>query len=33
MTTPPDLAKMEGDRVIEQSELLADSLTKAKFIE
>jgi type I restriction enzyme R subunit len=26
---PPDLARMEADRVIEQSELLADSLTKA----
>ncbi|MDA8969989.1 type I restriction endonuclease subunit R [bacterium] len=26
---PPDLAKMEADRVIEQSEALADSLTKA----
>ncbi|MDA9157177.1 type I restriction endonuclease subunit R [Flavobacteriaceae bacterium] len=25
---PPDLAKMEADRVIEQSELLADSLSK-----
>jgi hypothetical protein len=25
----PDLAKMEADRVIEQSELLADSLTKS----
>jgi len=24
----PDLAKMEADRVIEQSELLADALTK-----
>jgi hypothetical protein len=29
MINPPDLAKMEADRVIEQSELLADSLTKA----
>jgi len=29
MTNPPDLAKMEADRVIEQSELLADSLTKS----
>ena len=26
---PPDLARMEADRVIEQNELLADSLTKA----
>ncbi|MDC3367475.1 DUF3387 domain-containing protein [Flavobacteriaceae bacterium] len=25
---PPDLAKMEADRVIEQSELLAETLTK-----
>jgi len=25
---PPDLAKMGADRVIEQSELLADSLSK-----
>jgi len=24
---PPDLAKMEADRVIEQSELLAENLT------
>ena len=29
MTNPPDLAKMEADLVIEQSELLADSLTKS----
>ena len=33
MNYPPDLVKMKADRVIEQSELLADSLTKAKFIE
>lgn len=25
---PPDLAKMEADRVIEQSELLAETITK-----
>jgi type I restriction enzyme R subunit len=25
---PPDLARMEADRVIEQSELLAESLAK-----
>jgi hypothetical protein len=29
MAIPPDLARMEADRVIEQNELLADSLTKA----
>lgn len=26
---PPDLARMEADRVVEQSELLAEGFTKA----
>ena len=26
---PPDLARMEADRVIEQSELLAENFTKS----